>query len=267
MNTGTSNRAVNTESISRHVKHFAGIVAGVATLLAGRSVPAQIIQSFPEVDTVYFVSGCTPPAIVFSLESSGDLTDSLIIAPGFNTSTSFGDSFEVSGAPTFIFLLINDSSRALTYRLDLRGTSPDDSYSITPGSTCEVKPDVYRMLLSVFRDGAETDSVDWTAVVRQVPLKVCPNRTWYVPGVTAISAYPNPFNPITTVRYSVSRRGKVSLKIYDAVGREVRTLVEAIGDAGEYEVTFDGSRLSSGVYFVRHVYDGRIVTCKLVLMK
>lgn len=267
MNTGSWTRAMTTECISRCIRICAGLIAGAATFLAGRPAPAQIVQCSPGVDTVYFVSGCTPPEVVFSLENRNNLSDSLTIKPGFNTSIGFSDSIEMSGAPAFVSLLINDSSHALAYKLDLRGISRADLYSIAPDSTCQVTPAVFRMVFSIFRDGAATDSVDWTAIVKQVPVRIHAQDNWGAPKLAVISAYPNPFNPTTTIHYAVPERQKVSLKIYDLVGREVLTLLEATQDAGEYEVTFDGSRLSSGVYFVRQSYDGRMVTCKLVLMK
>ena len=73
--------------------------------------------------------------------------------------------------------------------------------------------------------------------------------------------YPNPFNPNTKIRYSIpssqnplpegARGGLVTLKVYDLLGREVATLVNEQQQPGNYEVTFDGSRLASGVYFYR----------------
>jgi hypothetical protein len=63
--------------------------------------------------------------------------------------------------------------------------------------------------------------------------------------------YPNPFNPTTTIHYSLPRQSNVVLKVYDVVGREVRTLVQDTKDAGEYEVRFDASALPSGTYIYR----------------
>ena len=89
--------------------------------------------------------------------------------------------------------------------------------------------------------------------------------------------YPNPFNPNTKIRYSIpssqnplpggARGGLVTLKVYDLLGREVATLVNEQQQPGNYEVTFDGSKLSSGVYFYQLKTGSFIQTKKLVLLK
>jgi hypothetical protein len=63
--------------------------------------------------------------------------------------------------------------------------------------------------------------------------------------------YPNPFNPTTVVRYQMPDARHITLKVYDTAGRLVASLVDGWRDAGNHQVTFDGSRLSSGLYFVR----------------
>jgi hypothetical protein len=63
--------------------------------------------------------------------------------------------------------------------------------------------------------------------------------------------YPNPFNPTTNFRFSIPKNTNVSLKIYDALGKEVQNYFEGFMDAGTYNVTFDGSKLSSGIYFYK----------------
>jgi len=60
--------------------------------------------------------------------------------------------------------------------------------------------------------------------------------------------YPNPFNPATSIKYSVPATSKVTLKVYDVLGKEVATLVNSVKAAGSYVVNFDASKLASGMY-------------------
>jgi photosystem II stability/assembly factor-like uncharacterized protein len=79
--------------------------------------------------------------------------------------------------------------------------------------------------------------------------------------------YPNPFNPSTRIDYSIPRSSFVTLKVYDILGREAATLVNEEKPAGNYEVEFNGSNLSSGVYFYRIEAESFVSTKKLVLLK
>jgi hypothetical protein len=63
--------------------------------------------------------------------------------------------------------------------------------------------------------------------------------------------YPNPFNPTTSIKYSVPSLQFTIIKVYDVLGNEVATLVNEQKSPGEYEVEFDASNLSSGIYFYR----------------
>ena len=79
--------------------------------------------------------------------------------------------------------------------------------------------------------------------------------------------YPNPFNPTTIIEYQVSSSKKVSLKVYDILGREVRSLVNEVKAPGNYEVTFDASRLASSVYFYRLTAEEFVQTKKMILLR
>ena len=79
--------------------------------------------------------------------------------------------------------------------------------------------------------------------------------------------YPNPFNPSTEIRYQISEVSNVSLKVYDVLGREVRTLVNRKQGPGTYEVRFDASGLASGVYFCRIKAGNFAKTMKLTVLK
>jgi hypothetical protein len=79
--------------------------------------------------------------------------------------------------------------------------------------------------------------------------------------------YPNPFNPSTTIEYQIAKSGMTTLKVYNLLGQEVATLVDGMVPAGSHEVTFDPSRLSSGVYFYTLRSGNFAATKKLMLLK
>ncbi len=79
--------------------------------------------------------------------------------------------------------------------------------------------------------------------------------------------YPNPFNPSTKIKYSIPEDGFVKLKIYNLLGEEVFTLVNAVQKTGRYEVVFDASRLASGVYYYRLETQKYTSVKKMILMK
>lgn len=79
--------------------------------------------------------------------------------------------------------------------------------------------------------------------------------------------YPNPFNPSTTIRYSLPKEGFVNLKIFDIIGREVDVLVNEKQSSGEYYLSFNGSKLSSGTYFYKLTVDDYTDIKKMVLSK
>lgn len=79
--------------------------------------------------------------------------------------------------------------------------------------------------------------------------------------------YPNPFNPSTSIKYTISERSNVSLKVFDMLGREVSVLVNKAQEAGSYSVNFDASKLSSGVYVYSINAGNYSATKKMMLMK
>ena len=86
--------------------------------------------------------------------------------------------------------------------------------------------------------------------------------------------YPNPFNPTTAISYQLSAFSHVTLKVYDVLGREIETLVDAYKPAGKYSINFNASKLASGVYFYRmsaYSSSGQasnfVGTKKLILLK
>lgn len=88
-----------------------------------------------------------------------------------------------------------------------------------------------------------------------------------IEGYILYDCYPNPFNPTTRISYYLPEAGFISLKIFDLLGREVADLVNENNKAGEYTVSFDGGKLSSGVYIYKLVGNNVNISKKMLLIK
>ncbi|MCX6174782.1 MAG: T9SS type A sorting domain-containing protein [Ignavibacteriales bacterium] len=79
--------------------------------------------------------------------------------------------------------------------------------------------------------------------------------------------YPNPFNPTTKISFSIPQKSQIKLKVFDALGREVANLADGVYDIGKYEITFDASKLPSGVYFYNLTTGSNSISKKMLLIK
>jgi len=91
-------------------------------------------------------------------------------------------------------------------------------------------------------------------------------------SATTLANYPNPFNPVTTIRYALPTRTAARLTVVNLLGQTVSVLVDRHQEAGIYEVEWNGKdsrgeRVASGVYFCRLSAAGRLTTHKMVLLK
>ncbi|MBI2428241.1 MAG: right-handed parallel beta-helix repeat-containing protein [Ignavibacteriales bacterium] len=111
-----------------------------------------------------------------------------------------------------------------------------------------------------------SNNADTDTVVVPAPLSVGNNNA--IPQSYALyQNYPNPFNPTTEIRYQIPEVSHVTLKVYDIIGREVATLINETKEAGRYTMTFDGSKLSSGMYIYSLKAGSYNATKKLLLVK
>ncbi|MCY7362117.1 MAG: T9SS type A sorting domain-containing protein [Ignavibacteria bacterium] len=79
--------------------------------------------------------------------------------------------------------------------------------------------------------------------------------------------YPNPFNPTTNIKFDIPNSGNVSLKVYNELGKEVNNLINSYRSAGKYEINFDATNLSSGIYFYKLETGDFTATKKMLLVK
>jgi hypothetical protein len=86
-------------------------------------------------------------------------------------------------------------------------------------------------------------------------------------GITLYQNYPNPFNPSTTIDYTIPSYGKVSIKVYDMLGREVSELVNEYKTAGKHSVSWNASGVASGIYIYRITINKISTSRKMLLLK
>jgi len=108
-----------------------------------------------------------------------------------------------------------------------------------------------------YRDGGGTNPIGITQLSAEIPTEF-----------RLFQNYPNPFNPSSTIKYQVANTGVIKLTVFDALGREITKLVDEYQNSGTYSVNFEGTNLTSGVYFYILEADGvRIDSKKMVLVK
>jgi hypothetical protein len=88
-----------------------------------------------------------------------------------------------------------------------------------------------------------------------------------LPNEYNVECYPNPFNPTTTFKYQVKEGGLVNITVYDVLGSNVSEVVNEDKKPGIYEVKFNGSNLSSGVYFYTMKVNNFVKSNKIILSK
>jgi hypothetical protein len=145
----------------------------------------------------------------------------------------------------------NDTSYAITFL----GGSADFSASLP----------AYGSAIYVLSDSLIKLKVpSLTGVDERLPLSTMPTQ------FALDQNYPNPFNPTTTIRFAIpagKSHVRTQLKIYDMLGREVATVTDGDKEAGTYQVTFDASSLTSGVYFYRMSAGSFLETKKMLLLR
>jgi hypothetical protein len=123
-----------------------------------------------------------------------------------------------------------------------------------------------KLLLTITSEGVTVRADTITLLVQAAATLVAENGV--VPKEFSLSQnYPNPFNPSTSFEFRVPSCGLVSLKVFDALGREVGTLVNEVKAPGVYRLTWDAGTLPSGVYFYRMTAGSFTETKKLMLLR
>ena len=112
-----------------------------------------------------------------------------------------------------------------------------------------------------------SDKAIWRRPLSDLITNVIHSDVRFVQDAFLFQNFPNPFNPTTTIKFAVPKEQFVTLKVVDMLGREIATLVNEERLPGTYEVKFDGSNLTSGLYFYRLQVGSFSKTKKLILIK
>ncbi|MFC1476909.1 FlgD immunoglobulin-like domain containing protein [candidate division KSB1 bacterium] len=121
-------------------------------------------------------------------------------------------------------------------------------------------------------DLAESNSLDLSGTpLRQFKMSYS-GQQFIIKDYSLLPNYPNPFNPVTTITYSLKDAGAVNLAIYNILGQEIRTLVNTMQKSGKYSVKWDGTdnsntQVAGGVYIYRLQVNGKSFTKKMILLK
>ncbi len=193
-----------------------------------------------------------------------------------NLVVATGDSLLVHGKSEGD-LLAENHGNGKSYDLNLYLGSPTrvgafahPSISLGANSSHRIVPSWNNLLSSpvkIFVDLGMDGTVDDTLLMDNT-VHVKEEGTMGHPASFALFRnYPNPFNPGTSIGYRIKGLGYVTLKVYDVLGREIATLVNEVQAPGEYSVAFDGSHLSSGVYFYQLMAGSFVETRKMLLAK
>ena len=99
-------------------------------------------------------------------------------------------------------------------------------------------------------------------------LVVASSESYYLPAEIELREnYPNPFNPSTTISFSVPQQQQVMLKVFDALVQEVAVIVDRELQAGQYNYTFNAADIPSGIYFYTLTAGNNSITKKMILLK
>jgi hypothetical protein len=114
---------------------------------------------------------------------------------------------------------------------------------------------------------AGTGPMVWDAICSGEPFPGERSQTAFIPSGLELAVSPNPFNPTTAISFELQAANSIRLNVYDTSGRLVASLADGRQEAGNHRVSFDGSNLASGLYFVRLQTGDQSAVGKMMLMK
>ena len=158
----------------------------------------------------------------------------------------------------------------LTYRAGNWSEETEDASIIVFGEDIEIP----QIVFFAFAVGSITDSLTAKGLIENTItflngiVSVNENQNVKIPTKFSLKQnYPNPFNPKTKIKYEIAKSGFVNLKVFDVLGREIKTLVNENKNVGVYETEFDANNLNSGMYFYKLTTNNFSEMKKMILVK
>jgi len=134
-------------------------------------------------------------------------------------------------------------------------------------STVQIAFYFYSDLHNYYGDVSSGWYIDEINIVGYIPTNISVNQSIYPDKFLLQQNYPNPFNPSTNIKYSIPEMGFVTLKVFDVLGNEVATLVNEEKPAGSYVIEFNGSEITSGIYFYKLQAGNFVEIKKMIFLK
>lgn len=192
---------------------------------------SSVDQKVFEVRTINDLPDGWTSSFCFDSTCFSPILDSIVTEPPFGYPLSPGDTLHTS---LHVFLMVNDGTANVQIQI---GTIRN--------------PDV-RTILDLIATTLPSSANDEYNVVQEYYLN---------------QNYPNPFNPSTKINFGLKNAGEVEISLYNVLGSKIATVFSGYKNAGSHSILFNGSNLSSGVYFYRITTNDFIQTKKMILEK
>jgi aminopeptidase N len=241
-------------------------------------------------DSVFFnilKTYANDPTVAYSTATTEDFQAIAESVCGYSLDYFFKEWVYSSGYPAYNFSWTTSKQENGTSTVDITVAQAQQGNFFTMpikiGIVTTEEDTLYRTLFN------DTQSQQFSITVMETPVKVIFDADNYILKTLAVADagrennnvvsfrleqnYPNPFNPETKIKFSISSNHlsaaqvPVELKVYDSIGNEVVTLLDKEMAPGEYEITFNGTGLASGVYLYKLIAGENIQSRKMVLMK
>lgn len=186
------------------------------------------------------------PLLYYRKSTNGGTTWSAFTAANYTAANLDTFSFVIPGSAIGTTVQYYFAAQDIALPTPKMVTLPDGGSGVTP-------------------PGSTAPPTRFQYVVAMVGIQPVSNE---IPGEFKLyTNYPNPFNPITKIKFDIAKNTNAKLLVYDVLGRVVETLISGDIKAGRYEIDFDGYSLASGVYFYKLVTNEFVETKKMLMIK